>query len=353
MISEIRKLFVYGTFLQGEPRNYYLNNCKLIQGLEIPGKLYNTNRGYPAVLLDGSSKETVVGEIYNLCEDSNKILKELDEVECTRFGLYRRKDLKHKGHHFYLYEAGEQLRGLLNKENSINSGNWRRQGSFALKDPVEFALTFEKEQQERYREFPPEDSSGMIFLRGDAPILITAPHATRHLRMNKQKQQEEYTGAISVILHSLIGTHALYTHWASKIDPNFYDDAPFKRKLAKVVRKFGIKFVLDLHGTKVQRNKDLYPGVGNNTEFLIGNDSYLHKLEDSAKSYGLVLGSLNVFPASIQMTITKFVATKIGTPAMQIEINERLRDPEGNPSQFERLVRLLTDYIYSISGPSV
>ena len=348
MISEIRKLFVYGTFLQGEPRNYYLNNCKLIQALEIPGRLYSTGRGYPAALFDGNSKETIAGEIYNLSGDSNKKLKELDEVECTRFDLYRRKDLKHKGHHFYLYEAGDRLKGYLNKENTINPGSWRRKGSVALNDPVEFAINFEKEQEERYMEFPPEDSSGMIFLRGGAPILVTAPHATRHLRMNKQKQQEEYTGAISVILHSLTGAHALYTHWASKIDPNFYDDAPFKKKLAKVVTKFRIKLVLDLHGTRGQKAEDIYPGIGNNREFLIGNNSYLHKLNDSAKSNGLVLGGLNVFPASIQMTVTKFVATKLGIPTMQVEINERLRDPEGNPSQFEKLVRFLTDYIYSI-----
>src|SRR3972149_3329383 len=305
MISEIRKLFVYGTFLQGEPRNYYLNNCKLIQALEIPGRLYSTGRGYPAALFDGNSKETIAGEIYNLSGDSNKKLKELDEVECTRFDLYRRKDLKHKGHHFYLYEAGDRLKGYLNKENTINPGIWSRKGSVALKDPVEFAINFEKEQ-------------------------------------------EEYSGAVSVNLHSLTGAHALYTHWASKIDPNFYDDAPFKKKLAKVVTKFRIKLVLDLHGTRGQKAEDIYPGIGNNREFLIGNNSYLHKLNDSAKSNGLVLGGLNVFPASIQMTVTKFVATKLGIPTMQVEINERLRDPEGNPSQFEKLVRFLTDYVYSI-----
>jgi gamma-glutamylcyclotransferase (GGCT)/AIG2-like uncharacterized protein YtfP len=345
MTEEINKLFVYGTFLQGEPRNHHLKNCKLIQAMEVPGELYNTGRGYPAALFDGNSKETVTGEIYDLSLDSNKKLKELDEIECTREGLYRRKQLKHKGRYFYLYEAGEKLKGCLNKENTIYSGSWRRQGSVALRQPVEFALAFEKEQEERCRDFPPEDSSGMVFLRGDAPMLVTAPHATRHLRMNKLKQEEGYTGAISVILHSLTGSYALYTHWASKSDPNFYDDAPFKKKLEKIVRKFGIRFVLDLHGTRVQKNKDLYPGIGNNGEFLIGKDFYLHKLEDSAKSNGLIIGGLNFFPASIQMTVTKFVATKLRIPAMQIEINEKLRELKSNPQGFEKLVRFLTDYI--------
>ncbi|MCI0455286.1 MAG: gamma-glutamylcyclotransferase [Candidatus Dadabacteria bacterium] len=350
MTEGIKKLFVYGTFLQGEPLNHHLRNCKLIQAMEIPGKLYNTGKGYPAALFDCNPKETVAGEIYYLSGDSDKKLKELDEVEGTRLNLYRRKELRHKAHLLYLYEAGEGLKGYLKNENTINSGSWRRKGSVALKDPPEFALAFEKQQEERYREFPPKDSSGMVFLKGDIPILVTAPHATRHLRMNKLKEEEEYTGAISLILHALTGSHALYTHWASRIDPNFYDESPFKKKLTKVIRKFGIRFVLDLHGTRVQRGKDIYPGIGNNREFLIGNDLYLDKFEEVLVSNEIILGSLHVFPASIQMTVTKFVATKLGAPAMQIEINERLREPEGNPKGFEKLIDSLTEYINYIKS---
>ncbi len=99
-------------------------------------------------------------------------------------------------------------------------------------------------------------------------------------------------------------------------------------------------------GTRVQRNKDIYPGIGNNREFLIGNGFYLHKLEDSAN--GLALGDLHVFPASNQMTVTKFVAQKLEIPAMQLEINERLRHPESNSNGFEKLVTFLTEYLYQI-----
>jgi gamma-glutamylcyclotransferase (GGCT)/AIG2-like uncharacterized protein YtfP len=320
--------------------------------MEIPGKLYNTGRGYPAALFDDNYKETVTGEIYNLSQDSNKELRKLDEIEGTQLNLYRRRDSRHKGHHFYLYEAGEQLKSNLSKENRINSGSWRRQGSVALKNPVEFALTFEKEQEERYGEFPPEDSSGMMFVRGDTPMLVTAPHATMHSRINKLKEQEEYTGAISVILHSLTGSYALYTHWASTTDPNFYDNAPFKKKLAKIVTKFGIKFVLDLHGTGVKRNEDIYPGVGKDKEFLIGNNLYFDKLKDTVHSNGFILGGFHVFPATRQMTVTKYVATNLGIPAMQIEINKRLREPESKPERFEKLVNSLTDYINYIK-PSI
>ena len=347
MTREINKLFVYGTLLQGESRNYHLDGCKLIQSIEVPGELYDTGRGYPAALFDGHSKETITGEIYTICGDVNRKLRELDKVEGTEIGLYKRRSI-YNGYHFYLYEPGELLKGYLRTENRIKSGSWRRYASVALKDPVKFALTFENPQRQRYGEFPPEDSTEFTFLRGEIPVLVTAPHATRHLRMGKLKYQEEYTGALSVILHSLTGSHALYTHWASSIDPNFYDHAPFKEKLLKIIRKFGIRFVLDLHSFRGQRNEDIYPGIGNDREFLFGNDFYLYKLEELLESNGLVLGGLHVFSGSIQMTITKFVSRNLEIPAMQIEINERLRHPESNPSEFEKLVKLLTNYIRSI-----
>jgi gamma-glutamylcyclotransferase (GGCT)/AIG2-like uncharacterized protein YtfP len=347
MTKEINKLFVYGTLLQGESRNHYLDDCKLIRSLEIPGELYDMGMGYPAALYDENSKETITGEIYTICGDVNKKLRELDEVECAGLGLYKRKPIYNE-HHFYLYEPGELLRGYLRTENKIRAGSWRSHSSIALKNPVEFAIRFENSQRQRYREFPPEDSTELTFLRGEIPILITAPHATRHVRIHKLKYQEEYTGALSVILHALTGSHALYTHWASNIDPNFYDHAPFKKKILKVVSKFGIRFVLDLHVTRGQGNEDIYPGIGSSKEFLLGKDLYLQHLEELTKSNGLVLGGLHVFPASVQMTVTKFVSRNLQIPAMQIEINERLSRPETNPREFERLVKFLRDYIRSI-----
>jgi gamma-glutamylcyclotransferase (GGCT)/AIG2-like uncharacterized protein YtfP len=348
MTGEINKLFVYGTLLQGEPRNRYLEGCKLIETMDVPGKLYDTQRGYPAALFDGNPKETVIGELYMICGDVGKKLKELDEVEGTRFSLYKRKDLRYNDHHFYLYEAGETLKNHLKKETRIQSGSWRRYRSIAFNNPVRFALNFENPQRQRYTEFPPENSSGLTLLKGEIPILVTAPHATAHLRMNKLKHEEEYTGAISILLHILTGSYALYTHWASRIDPNFYDDAPFKKKLAEIVKKFGIRFVLDLHGTRTQRNHDIYPGIGSDKEFLLENDLYLYELEKSVKSNGLTLGGFHVFSASRQMTITKFVARNLRIPAMQLEINKNLRHPESNPFDFEKLINFLTRYILYI-----
>ncbi|MFQ5787126.1 MAG: gamma-glutamylcyclotransferase [Thermodesulfobacteriota bacterium] len=351
MNTDIKKFFVYGSLLQGEPRSKFLKNCNLLSTLEVPGDLYFTNMGYPIASFKEKSESIVIGELYEISGGNihEKILM-LDRLEGIGTGLFIRKELKDNGQFFYAYEAGKSLRNFLSNKYRIKSGNWRYHGSMAKKKPAQFAINFETNLSRNYHTFPPKDSMECIYNRGDSPILLSAPHATAHIRMKKLKQEEIYTGAISVILHSLTGSHALYTHRASKIDPNFYDYSSFKEELRKIVKKFGIKFVLDIHGTSTKRVDDIYPGVGINKEFLVGNDMYIEKLFQAAKDKDITIGRLDVFPASRQMTVTKFIARELGIPAMQIEINERLRTPYDSPNNFERLVKFLSQFISSVKS---
>jgi hypothetical protein len=48
------------------------------------------------------------------------------------------------------------------------------------------------------------------------------------------------------------------------------------------------------------------------------------------------------------MTITKFISSRLRIPAMQVEIGGRLRQPDKNPSEFVRFIRILEDLISSI-----
>ncbi|MDA2919792.1 gamma-glutamylcyclotransferase [Desulfobacterota bacterium AH_259_B03_O07] len=351
MNTDINKLFVYGTLLQGEPRGKFINDCNLLSALEVPGDLYSTEMGYPVALFKPYHESTITGELYDIPSDNMKErIKGFDELEGTDSGLFIRKELKYNGHHFYAYEAGKSFVNILTNKNKINSGNWRYHGSIAKINPSQFAINFEINLSRNYQVFPPRDFKECIYLRGDLPILITAPHATAHIRMKKLKEEEISTGAISVILHSLKGSHALYTHRASTIDANFYDQSTFKEELRTIVKKFGIKLVLDIHGTSTKRNDDIYPGVGINREFLIGNDIYLDNLFQAAQDNNICVGGLDVFPASRQMTVTKYLARELGIPAMQIEINERLRIPYDSPNNFERLIKFLSQFLNSIKS---
>ena len=350
MTSKIRKLFVYGTLLRGERRSHFLNDCILLDALDIPGELFYTDKGYPTASFSSNSNYSVLGELYEIPRGMiEHKLAEIDNIEGTDTGLFLRKIISHNRHRFYAYEADKSLRNSLRSRFRIKSGNWRSFGSIAKLDSVKYAIGFEHSLDKHNREFPSKNSRCYIHLRGEIPILVCAPHSSVHIRMDKLKKEERYTAPLSAIMHSITGTHALFTHRASRVDPNFYDNSPFKMGVENIVNKFGVKFVIDIHGTETRKGDEVYFGVGTENEFLLGKKCYLEKLLKSAQKNRIRLGDPDVFPASRQMTVTKFISRKLGIPAIQIEINKRLRNPEDAPRSFLRLVSFLSDFISSIT----
>jgi len=344
MSEKINKVFVYGTLLQGEIRSLLMKDCSLLRTLEIPGVLYDTKRGYPTAIFDDESEQTVYGELYIMENPKNK-LNELDEVEMIDSKQYNRVILNHNEIDFFTYEAGPGLRESCNPVNRINHGNWRRYMSHSFHDPYSFALNFEGRQKYLYREPASIEADGSNYIRGEIPILVSAPHASVHERMGKLKRQEFYTGALSVLMHTLTGCHAIYTNRLMKSDPNYYDDSSYKTKLSERVKTNEIKFLIDLHGTGSEREHDIYPGVGINKEFLLGYDNYIDELESAATLNEISIGELSVFPAAKQMTVTKYAARKLRVPSIQLEINRRLREPEKTPEEFIKLLKFLKDFI--------
>ena len=349
MSEKINKVFVYGTLLQGETLSHHMSDCKLLQTLEIRGSLYDTGMGYPTAVFDRNSETNIHGELFLMQRPESKIA-ELDELEMTRSSQYNRVVLNYNGASFYTYEAGAGLQNYCSSQYQIDTGNWRRHLSHCFSDPVGFALAFEDRQKYVYREPVSLDADGSIHIRGEVPIIVSAPHSSVHIRMDKPKRQEFYTGAISVLLHSLTDCHTIYTNRVMESDPNYYDDSSYKTKLTEVVQENGIKFLIDLHGTGPERNHDCYPGTGVSNEFLSSHLEYYKELEDCAELNQISLGGLDVFPAAKQMTVTKYAARVLGVPAMQLEINRRLREPDKNQEDFIKLIKFLRDYIEKLSN---
>lgn len=338
-------LFVYGTLLKGEQRNFNLKNCELKNYMSISGEIYDTGFGYPAAIYTPDSKNKIYGELYKIEEDKNQLLKELDTAEGVNEGIFIRKILNIEEKKFYFYESGKNLRNTLNSENLIKTGSWLQHKSLAIKDVVKFAKSFEKHHSNYYRKEGSSESTNPIYIEGGIPILVTAPHATNHFRKNKLKRYETLTACIAAILHAKTGCSSLYTNSVSKIDPNYYDESPFKEKIERIIKKNKIKFLIDLHGTGEEKSEDIYPGIGNNKEFLFGNNELLNLLNKTAVQYNISLGDLDIFSASKQMTVTKFAAKKLGISSLQLEINKRLRKPDSNPEKFEILTKFLSKYI--------
>ena len=210
------------------------------------------------------------------------------------------------------------------------------------KEIIDFAVKFEKEHSYNYRKIK-SNSSDFTYLNGKQGVLITAPHSTNHIRLGKLKRFETFTAAIAALLNSKTKCHSLYTNCISEIDPNYYQSSPFKTKIKDITSDKKINFLVDLHGTSEKHKMDIYPGIGYEKEFLLGNVHIFEILKESAKVNDIKVGSLNKFRAVKQDTIAKFGARVLKIPSIQLEINKNFRKPLEKPKEFINLINFLSD----------
>lgn len=180
-------------------------------------------------------------------------------------------------------------------------------------------------------------------------VLITAPHATAHLREGKYKFPDGGSGSLAIVLHERANVPSLYTTMASPRDANYYDDTPFKERLELLFAEHRVCLVLDLHVARADRPFDV--DIGNmRGASLVGHPELQERLEFHLRSVHIDRISRNFFSASKQATVTKFVAAR-GIPAMQIEVNTRLlrTDQDEGRAALPRLVQALVAFIRETS----
>jgi gamma-glutamylcyclotransferase (GGCT)/AIG2-like uncharacterized protein YtfP len=336
-------LFIYGTLLKGEPNNSLLKDCILEEYLSIPGSLYNTGEGYPAAYLTNGTTARIYGELYRLPNKKELLLKKLDYYEDTTKEIFKRNIIKIEGKDCSIYSIADPC--ILGNKQIISSGSWLEFNRNIKENPISFAINFEQSHKYSYRQISNDKT---IVLPGTNGLIVSAPHATNHIRLNKYKIYERYTAAISALMHSLTGASSFYTNTVSIADPNYYDHCNYKNRLKEFTSKNTNNFLLDIHGTGEERECDIYPGIGSNKEFLLGHTEILDDFYRISAKYGISIGSLDKFPALKQQTVTKYCATQLKIPSMQIEINKKYRKPNNSPEKFLDLVQFIRHFLEEI-----
>jgi hypothetical protein len=220
----------------------------------------------------------------------------------------------------------------------------------------------ELEADVRYQE-PGEPESG--YSPGRLPVLLSAPHGAVHTRNGLPKEEDEYTAAFARLVAELTGAHALYARRPSTQDPNWDVTAAYKERLAEVVRRSAVRFVLDLHGASEHKPFGLALGTmhgyscpGQRRLIL----EVLRRAGYSEQAQGLNrLDVDHTFAAAGNGTITRFASTVLKVPAAQLEINARLRVVErradaslrqplrGDPAGIAHLLRTLAALVRALA----
>ncbi len=112
-------LFVYGTLRSGGEAAAVLEGAELIAPASVAGGLYDTGKGYPALVLAGAGK--VHGEVWRC---PAPLLPRLDEYEGVDERLFRRVGVEVRDWPCWTYVAGPKLVRLLTPDRRIASGVW-------------------------------------------------------------------------------------------------------------------------------------------------------------------------------------------------------------------------------------
>lgn len=222
----------------------------------------------------------------------------------------------------------------------------------------------ELEADVRYQEPPEKRGSRVGVLPGTTPVLLSAPHGAVHMRHGEAKEEEEFTAALVCLVAQRSGAHALYARRRSATDPNWYVDAPYKRCLRRVVRREGVRFVFDIHGTAPDRRFGLALGTMEGRSCPEQRDELIRQLEAGGFRRDVAFPDRlevdQTFTAKgvgEQETITYFVSERLGVPAAQLELHPLLRVVErredatlprpfhGDPERIKRIVRVLMSIV--------
>ncbi|WP_125775121.1 hypothetical protein [Antribacter gilvus] len=179
-----------------------------------------------------------------------------------------------------------------------------------------------------------ESTSGLLeSLPGTRPhVVITAPHATNHVRAGAMKVADRGTGGLALLLAELTGATALIALHSTG-DANFDVEHPLKVRLAELRPAL----VIDLHGMRRRPGSDVDLGAGDG----LVPDAFVSALRASSQ----VLVTVNeVFDAMRPTTVTAF-SQDLGIRAVQAEIGAHLRPPMGESADLGRLALLIAGAI--------
>ena len=178
-----------------------------------------------------------------------------------------------------------------------------------------------------------------IIKKGSLPILFTAPHTMEQVREDGTiKPSEVFTKAIALYLNHYANVNAMIKIKDTGLDSNRDNRDEFKTELLRFIKDNNIKLVIDLHGSKKEREFDLEFGTMNN---LSADFSTIKELENSFLTNGISNITHNdPFKGG---AITQYVYGLKDVDIIQLEINSRFRDFD-NIDQLELICKSLIDF---------
>lgn len=185
-----------------------------------------------------------------------------------------------------------------------------------------------------------------ILIGGSNKVLISAPHGVPQVRLGKVKYPELGSLTTSLWLKEMTDSFLIAKTRNNCDDANWDENSAYKRAICSVVEKYGIKYVIDIHGLAAKSTCDINFGthLGQNTSKnpkLL--DNLMSRLE---KDFIISIDQPFMANKNTVATYTKQKFDNIWT--LQIEINCAISNKKENFDRFQKLLNVLKDWISTL-----
>lgn len=184
-----------------------------------------------------------------------------------------------------------------------------------------------------YDQAAPHGKSAVAVLKGIRPLLLSAPHSTRHWRDGDWKQEEEYTAALGYLLHQETGAHFIYGRYLLDPDPHADNDlGEYKRALDEMLHAVPITLVIDLHGARGDRDFAIALGTIQGETFADHEARLLScfvrhgfNADPDSSLDRIVINPPRYTGGVRQPTITRYMWRRHHVPSVQVELSAWVR----------------------------
>ena len=173
-------------------------------------------------------------------------------------------------------------------------------------------------------------------IKGNKPIILSAPHAVRQNSPDKIKAAEKYTGAIVEYLCKKTGAYGIVRTANLGDNPNSENEGyglKYKNAISQLIKENDIKCLIDFHGCKDTYGFDFDIGTSNK-ENINNKENYLKIIKTNLEKIGKVTIDER-FRANREVVISNYISRNNKIACFQIEISKKLRESN------QELIKLL------------
>lgn len=179
---------------------------------------------------------------------------------------------------------------------------------------------------------------GIKILKGDIPVLLSAPHSVEQIREGKIKFSETKTAPIVQYVHEQTGCYGAFKTMNFNDDANYDDENYYKDELINLVKKHKIKVLFDLHIMAAHREHNIDIGTGRGENIFQRNDIREIIKRNFERNDVDQVKVDHLFAATFKNTVSATVARECKIPCFQIEFNWKLLDETLENNQLRGII---------------